>query len=94
VVKERRSGAERRAAALRKLKAERRSGLERRQGPAPGWGGEKLHRRVLLMAQDEDSLIVSLAKKENRKINSLIRELVLAGIKATGRVKGAAPKGV
>jgi hypothetical protein len=93
VVKERRSGKERREAALKKLEKERRSGAERRQGRVPGWGSEKLHRRVLLMAQDEDSLIVSLAKKENRPINSLIRELVLAGIRATGRVKGAAPKG-
>lgn len=84
VTTERRTGKQRRA----KVKAvlqEKRSGAERRQADGRAKGA-KLKPRLLLIAPDEDLLIVRLAKKENRKINSLIRELLLAGLQATKRI--------
>lgn len=65
---------------------EKRSGAERRRGRPAVWGG-RLRRRVLLLAAAEERKIMSAAKAEGVSINSLLREVILAGMVATGRLR-------
>ena len=82
-MRERRSGKERRTKPS-KPAADRRNGKERRM-MALGDCAPPLHRRVLMLAVEEERKVKRLAKAEGRSINSLLRELILLGLVASNR---------